>query len=127
MPLVTKDKAAVSKQYSMLRVDANGDRTTYVGPEHTDVHNDKVIITQTAPSPQKVYPGARKSALRLVRTGLSLEGGVNVRRDMSCSITTSHTAGYTKAEVLALVLEAVNFYVDEPQAENIIFKGVRIV
>jgi len=125
MAITTKTKDNVAKVYNLLRIDANGDRTTYVGPEHTDVHNDKVVLTQRAPSPQKVYPGARKSSTKLIRSGLSKEAGVDVRRDMSCEISVSHTAGYKLEDVLALVLETANIMVDQEQAKAIVFTGTR--
>lgn len=121
----TVNKSGAEKLYSLFRIDDNGDRATYVGPEHTDLSRDQAVVTQKAPVASKDYPGARKSSLKLIRTGISTEAGKPVKRDMRVEISTSHTAGFTIEEVDALILEAVNFYKDEIQRKAIVYTGQR--
>lgn len=120
-----KNQAGAVVDYALARIDNNGDRTTYVGPDHSDLHNDKVVLNQTAPVGQKLYPGQRKSSTKVIRTGISTEGGVAVRRDMRVEILTSHTAGFTDAEVMAAVATAVSIFTDAAQAKAIVYQGIR--
>lgn len=118
-----KDSANAVRLYTLLQ--AAGNQSTLIGPDHSDVNDDKVIITQKAPTPQKLYPGARKSNLAYIMGAISTEGGIPVRRPLRVDISTSHTAGYTDAQVKEAVLRAVSAYVDQEQLLNIVFKGVR--
>lgn len=122
----TKGTTAAERNYTQLRVD--GDKVTLIGPDHTDVNDDKMVVTQRAPIPQKVYPGARKSNLTYVLGAVSKEAGVDVRRPLRVDISTSHTAGYTKEQIAEAVLRACNVYVAyQDQLEAIVHKGVRPV
>lgn len=121
--MITKGKAGTNRTYTPLRVE--GDRVTLIGPDHTDLSEDKFSITQRAPVAQKVYPGARKSSLAYVMGATSLEAGVQVRRPLRVDISTTHTAGYTAEQVEEAVLRAVNVYLSGTQLVDIVHKGVR--
>lgn len=122
----TKSASAVERTYVQLRTE--GDKITLIGPDHTDVNDDKFVITQRAPIPQKVYPGARKSNLAYVLGATSQEAGVAVRRPLRVDISTSHTAGYTVEQITEAVLRAANVYVAYPaQLTDIVHKGIRPV
>jgi hypothetical protein len=119
----TKDAAGAIRIYNVLRVD--GDRTTLVGPGHTDLSEDKFIINQRAPIAQKVYPGARKNSCAYILGAVSKEAGVDVRRPLRVDLSTSHTAGYTKEVVAEAVLRCVNVFLQDAQLEDYIFLGKR--
>lgn len=121
--MITKGKDGISRTYTTLRVDA--DKVTLIGIDHTDLSEDKFVITQRAPTPQKVYPGARKSNLAYILGAVSTEAGVPVRRPMRVDISTSHTAGYTDEQVEEAVLRAVNVYLQGTQLVDYVHKGMR--
>lgn len=121
----TKDTAGVVRNYLPLR--AEGDTTTLVGADHTDLHEDKFIVKQRAPIAQKVYPGARKNNVAYILGAISKEGGVDVRRPVRVDLSTSHTAGYTKEVVAEAVIRCVNVFLQDNQLEDYIFLGKRPV
>jgi hypothetical protein len=121
--MITKGKDGLNRTYATLRVDA--DKVTLTGIDHTDLSEDKFVITQRAPTPQKVYPGARKSNLAYILGAVSTEAGVPVRRPMRVDISTSHTAGYTSEQVEEAVLRAVNVYLQGTQLVDYVHKGKR--
>lgn len=121
--IVTKGTDGTSREYSVLVSDKS--KTTLIGPDHSDVNSDVVVINQVAPTPQKVYPGARRTELTYRQGAVSTEAGVPVRRDIRVKIETSHTAGYTEEQVLEAVARACGFYAQGTQAADIIVVGRR--
>lgn len=123
MPIKTKNAAGEVVIYRLHR--AEGDRSVLIGPKHSDLNDDKLIITQRAPLPQKNYPGARKSTVTHVHGAISTEAGVPVRRPLRIDIQCNHTAGYAKELVADAVCLAVNVFLQDNQLEDLIHVGSR--
>lgn len=125
MPIKTRNAAGEVILYKLHR--AEGDRSVLVGPKHTDLNDDKLIITQRAPIAQKNYPGARKSTVTHVHGAISTEAGIPVRRPLRIDIQSSHTAGYDLGTVSDAVLIAINVFLQENQLADLIHVGSRPV
>lgn len=119
----TKDTTGAIRTYAPLR--AEGDSTTLVGPDHTDLHEDKFVIKQRAPIAQKVYPGARKNNVAYILGAISKEGGIDVRRPLRVDVSTSHTAGYSKEQVAEAVIRCVSVFLQDNQLEDYVYLGKR--
>jgi len=95
MSLSTFDNNAVAVVYDHYRTDQN--RATYVGPVHSDLSKDSMIVTSVAPKRNGVSFGNRRSSLNLVQSVQVLDtNGLTVTKDMKVEILISLPAGVTE-------------------------------
>nr|UJQ84985.1 MAG: hypothetical protein 2 [Leviviridae sp.] len=97
MALVLKDKAAASVTFAEFRQEGN--RAEYVGPNHTDLDKQTVILSSEAPKQNGVTYGNRRSVAKVIDTvTVAAPTGADVRRDMKLELSASIPVGATFAE-----------------------------
>lgn len=117
-----KNVAAAVVAYANYRV--TGDRATYAGPAHTDVHSDKLVLTSTAPKRNGVNLGNRRSSANLATTTtVDDANGVSTVRDRKMEILVSLPVGVTLADLKEDAARIIEFLSNDTLIENFFIKG----
>jgi len=110
MSIVLKDASAANVTYNIYRKEA--DRAIYIGPAHTDLSKDQVIVTSVSPKQTAASYGNRRSSINLLTSvSVAAPGGETVTRDMKVEVIVSLPAGVTFSvldEALSRIAEAVS-------------------
>ena len=110
MPIVLKNTAAANVTYSIFRKSDN--RAEYIGPAHTDLAKDLLVVTSTSPKQSATSYGNRRSSVNyLVSVSSPNPGGTTQVRDLKVEVSVSLPAGVTFAvldEALSRVAEAIS-------------------
>lgn len=104
----------------------NGLRAEYIGPNHSDVNKDLLILTTSQPSRSSANNGARRGSMTFVRT-------VDVpsicdptcigRQDQSIKIMTSIPVGMADADFVAGLAVAADFAAATDLVRKVATKG----
>jgi hypothetical protein len=98
MSITLKDDAASDVVYVALHTIGNS--TTYIGPTHSDIVNDKLIISSTPPKRSATTYNNRRSKLNYVASVevATPDGGVE-QKDMKMEINVSIPVGTSEASI----------------------------
>lgn len=110
MSIVLKDTAAANVTYSIYRKEA--DRAVYIGPAHTDLVKDQLVVQSVSPKQTASSFGNRRSSCNLLTTvSVADPQGNTVQRDMKVEVIVSMPAGVSFATLdqsLSRIAEAVS-------------------
>lgn len=110
MSITTVDASAGALVYNIFRV--TNDRASYIGPVHSDLLKQQLLLTSIAPKQLKDSYGNRRSTLNSVSTVSVLNpAGETVSKDMKLELTASIPVGATFAqfkEHLAAIADLAN-------------------
>lgn len=110
MSIVLKDAAAANVTYSIYRKSEN--RAEYIGPAHTDLAKDLLVVTSTSPKQTSQSYGNRRSSVNLLTSVNSPNpDGTTSVRDLKVEVSVSLPAGVTFAvldEALSRIAEAIS-------------------
>jgi len=94
MSISTLDKDSVAVVYTHYRTENN--RAVYIGPLHSDLVKDTMIISSAAPKRNGVSFGNRRSSINLITTVIVDDvNGVPTSKDMKVELSVSLPAGVT--------------------------------
>lgn len=110
MSIVLKDTAAANVTYSIYRKEA--DRAVYIGPAHTDLVKDQLVVQSVSPKQTASSFGNRRSSCNLLTTvSVADPQGNTVQRDMKVEVIVSMPAGVSFATLdqsLSRIAEALS-------------------
>jgi hypothetical protein len=110
MTITLKDTAAANVVYSIYRKEA--DRAIYIGPAHTDIVKDQLVVSSVSPKQTAGSFGNRRSSVNLLTTvSVTDPGGETVSKDMKVEVIVSMPAGVSYAtldESLSRIAEALS-------------------
>lgn len=109
MSIVLKDTAGANVTYNIYRKES--DRAVYIGPAHTDLSKDQLVITSVSPKQTSDSYGNRRSSANLLTTvSVTAPDGTTVKKDLKVEVIVSLPAGVSFATLdqsLSRVAEAV--------------------
>lgn len=98
MSITLKDVALADKVYQPFRT--NGDRSEYIGPNHSDVTKDWASLMSTAPKKTAATFGNRRSTFKVVRTvTVSTPDGGTEQKDARIEISVSLPVGTSTSDL----------------------------
>nr|UJQ85384.1 MAG: hypothetical protein 2 [Leviviridae sp.] len=110
MSIVLKDTAGGNVTYNIYRKES--DRATYVGPAHTDLIKDQLVVTSVSPKQTVGSYGNRRSSVNLLTSvSVATPSGETATRDLKVEVIVSLPAGITFAvldQALSRIAEAVS-------------------
>nr|UJQ85565.1 MAG: hypothetical protein 2 [Leviviridae sp.] len=110
MTIVLKDSAAANVTYTIYRKES--DRAVYIGPAHTDLSKDQLVVTSVSPKQTSDSYGNRRSSVNLLTTvSVTAPDGTTVKKDLKVEVTVSMPAGVSFATLdqsLSRIAEAVS-------------------
>nr|UJQ85252.1 MAG: hypothetical protein 2 [Leviviridae sp.] len=109
MSITLKNTAAADVVYNIYRKSEN--RAEYIGPAHTDLSKDLLVVSSSSPKQTSTSFGNRRSTVNLLTTvSAPLPDGTSAKRDMKVEISVSLPAGVTFAildEALSRIAHAI--------------------
>lgn len=122
MDISTKDLAAAAVVYSHYRTDNN--RATYIGPVHSDLSKDMLVVQSVSPKRNGVSYGNRRSLANLINSVSVLDtNGVSTTKDMKAEISVSIPAGVTLNDFKERIARLNGILDDATLVENLFFTG----
>nr|APG77251.1 hypothetical protein [Wenling levi-like virus 2] len=123
MALNTKDFSNAVVSYSMFRLDGN--RAVYIGPAHSDLVKDQVILNSTAPKQSAQSYGNRRGGLNIVQTikVATPQSAATISRDMKLEALASVPVGATYDEFKELVARMAGLLGDETYVKGLFLTG----
>nr|UJQ85695.1 MAG: hypothetical protein 2 [Leviviridae sp.] len=92
MTIVLKDASDANVTYNIYRKES--DRAEYIGPVHTDLSKDLLVVSSASPKQTSGSFGNRRSSANYLKTVTVADpAGVNVSRDLKVEIIVSMPAG----------------------------------
>lgn len=90
--ITLKDVAIADVTYNPFRTEGN--QTVYIGPEHSDIYKDQLVLSSTAPKRVANSFGNRRSVIKLLRAVVvaTPDGGTEVK-DAKMEINVSIPVG----------------------------------
>lgn len=122
MPITTQDAASASVTFDAYRQEGN--RAVYIGPNHTDLLKQQMILTSASPKQTKDSFGNRRSALNAIRTvSVQNPNGDSTSKDMKLETLASIPVGATLAEFKDLVANTIGLLSDDTVVEKFYLTG----
>nr|UJQ85523.1 MAG: hypothetical protein 2 [Leviviridae sp.] len=98
MSIQTVDAAAAAVTYNAFRKD--GDSVTYIGPAHSDLSKDMLVVKSVSPKQTSISYGNRRSSCNyLVTVTSGNPDGTSTAKDMKAEIVVSLPAGVSFASL----------------------------
>lgn len=98
MSISTQDEAGAAVSYSMFR--SEGNRAVYIGPAHSDLSKDQIILQSVSPKQSGGTYGNRRSSLNYnVTVTTANPDGTSSAKDAKVEIVVSLPAGISDAAV----------------------------
>lgn len=120
MSVTLKDVATADKVYQSFRT--NGDRSEYIGPDHSDVTKDWVSISSSNPKRTSATFGNRRSTFKVVRTvTVSTPDGSTEQKDARIEISISLPVGTSASDLGELQSRA--FTIPDAVFDSIVTSG----
>ncbi len=122
MSISTVDAAAAAVVYNLYRTENN--RASYIGPSHSDLEKQQILVTSGSPKQTSDSYGNRRSTLNCVQTvTVANPAGDNVRKDMKLEINASVPVGATFAEFQELMAHVENIAGNDTLMQDIFLTG----
>lgn len=122
MSITLNDAAASAVVYTPLRTE--GFRTSYIGPQHTDMHKDMVIANSASPKRNGNSFGNRRSNFNYITAvEVPTANGETETKDMKVEIVTSVPVGTSEAEVNEALARVSSFLADSATAKQLFVVG----
>nr|UJQ84903.1 MAG: hypothetical protein 2 [Leviviridae sp.] len=122
MSIATVDAAASAVTYNLFR--SEGNRASYIGPSHSDLVKQQIIVTSVSPKQVSDSYGNRRSTLNCVQTvTVANPAGDNVKRDMKLEMNASIPVGATFAEFQELMAHIADIAANDTIMESIFLTG----
>lgn len=97
MSITLKDVALADKVYSTYR--NSGDRTEYIGPNHSDLTKDWASLSSTAPKKNSATYGNRRSTFKVIRSSVvATPTGGTETKDAKIDISVSIPVGMSDSD-----------------------------
>nr|APG77126.1 hypothetical protein [Beihai levi-like virus 33] len=123
MAIMTKDGLNQDVVYEPYRIEGN--RAEYIGPKHSDVDKEMMVITSAAPKRTASSYGNRRSQVNVIHT-VEVETPENagkVQRDAKIEALASVPVGMTFEEFKDLGHALANVLMNETYLEEIFVAG----
>nr|UJQ85748.1 MAG: hypothetical protein 2 [Leviviridae sp.] len=122
MSIVTKNAAGTNVTYNVYRKETN--RANYIGPTHSDILKDTLVITSVPPkSNGTTYGNRRSSANYLVTITTSNPDGTSSAKDMKVEVAVSLPAGATFATLKEALARIAGTMTDDAVATDLYHIG----
>lgn len=125
MSITTKNKANADVVYSLYRT--SGNRSTFIGPNHTDSSKDQCVFNQTDPVTSKNESGYRRTSCEFLSTVPITETSGVVKKIGRVSVSSSLPVGMPEGEIDELFARACEVAKQGAQKKNFFILGVRPV
>jgi len=107
MTITLKDRLDADKAYSQFRI--VGDRTEYIGPDHSDVTKDHLILSSVSPKRTATTYGNRRSTFKVVRSiSVATPDGGTEQKDARIEIAVSLPVGLSTDDLDELQSRALS-------------------
>lgn len=107
MAITLKNFAAANVVYNAFRTEGN--KTSYIGPAHTDLVKDSVIASSTSPKRTATSYGNRRASVNIVRSAtVDVPGGSTEVKDLKIELVTSIPVGTPVADINELFARALS-------------------
>jgi hypothetical protein len=121
--LSTVDFSAAAVDYTRFRVDGN--KGTFIGPSHSDITKDMIILTSASPKQNNQSYGNRRSSLNCVSTEqVAIPNTADlVRRDMKIEVLSSIPVGVSYDSFKERVARVRGLLSNEAFVQNLFLTG----
>jgi hypothetical protein len=122
MSIVTKNAAGTNVTYNVYRKETN--RAVYIGPSHSDILKDSLVISSVPPkSGSSAYGNRRSSANYLVTITTGNPDGSNSAKDMKVEVSVSLPAGASFATLKEALARVAGTMTDDAVATDLFHIG----
>jgi len=122
MSITTKDTSAAAVTYNHFRTQEN--RATYIGPVHSDISKDMLIVQSSSPKRSGSSFGNRRSSINLVQSVDVVDAeGATVTKDMKVELSISIPAGVTTAQLAEACARIEGIISDDTNRVDILHIG----
>lgn len=112
MSITTQNEAAANVVYTMFR--SEGNRAVYVGPAHSDLNRDQMILNSVSPKQTKDAYGNRRSSLNYNMTVTTTNpDGTSSAKDAKVEIVVSLPAGVSDTSVKEMFARVGNIAIND--------------
>lgn len=122
MPLTTKDAASAAVAYTYYNRTSGS--TEYIGPDHSDLSNDRLVFTSKKPKQTAVSYGNRRSSMNLIGSQtVANPAGDNVMRDGKVEVLASVPVGQTFAQFKERISRIIGLLETDAVVEKLFITG----